>query len=84
MTPQIGCDRRNPAGRLILSSAQRHSSLTSFVASFSFLNQTSNSNGGDHAGFRMPSTTVAVESCFRYPFETTFDSPLILIECTAR
>ena len=54
MTPQIGCDRRNPAGRLTLSSALRYSSSTIFVASFSFLDQSSNSNGGDHAGFRMP------------------------------
>ena len=60
MTPQIGCDRRNPLGRLTLNSALRHSSSTTFVASFSFLNQTSNSNGGDHAGFWMPSN-VAVE-----------------------
>ena len=56
MTPQIGCDRRNPAGSLSLSSARRHSSSTTFVASSFFLDQTSNSNGGDHAGFRMPSS----------------------------
>ena len=56
MTPQVGCDRRNPAGRTTLSSALRHSSSTTFVASSSFLDQNSNSYGGAHAGFRMPSS----------------------------
>ena len=70
MTPQIGCDQRNPAGRLGLSSAQRHSSSTtfvaSFVASFSFLGQSSNSNGGAHAGLRMPSRLDALGASSEY------------------
>ena len=61
MTPQIGCDRRNSTGRLTLSSALRQSSSTTFVASSSFFDQTSSSNGRDHAGFRMPSRKYLAE-----------------------
>ena len=59
MTTQIGCDRRNPSGRLTLSFALRYSSSTTFVASSFFLDQNPNPNGGAHAGFRMPSSQTA-------------------------
>ena len=55
MTPQVGRDRRNPAGCLTLSLALRDSSSTTFVASSSFLDQNSNSYGGAHAGFKTAS-----------------------------
>ena len=72
MTPQIGCDRHNPAGRLTLNSALRYSSSTTFVASSFFLDQTSNSNGGAHAGFRMPSTKRGVTE-----FSGTQSNPIV-------
>jgi hypothetical protein len=62
---RIDCVQRNPAGRLTLSPALRHSSSTTFVASSLFLDQNSNSDGGAHAGFRTASTLQVPTGAYR-------------------